>query len=264
MNQKEEDGAEVQQLLKMPLLRPNPPTATIQPTTNTASARPTAQKAPVPAIATRTRAKTDNTTTPSTSAPTTTKAPKAPRASSMITKGQNKVLHNNPGTTGSAPSLPPTSKATKKKRPKTIGKKSMDSADTDDSDPDTVKKPAKKKVQRYHGPNSSTARRLPMYQKGQSQAYPTIPPEMTEEEYKQAIKSSSNRVLYDLLARKDRDIQELTVRQHKVKLLTWQVGTLLRLYFAICTVVNILFFMHQFLIHLFHFSLNQVLLRYSL
>ncbi|KAG9071269.1 hypothetical protein KI688_008815 [Linnemannia hyalina] len=63
-----------------------------------------------------------------------------------------------------------------------MSRKSVDSADTDDSDPDTVKKSAKKK----------------------------------------AIRSSSNKVLYDLLARKDSDIQELTVRQHKVKLLTWQ------------------------------------------
>ncbi|KAG9064047.1 hypothetical protein KI688_003226 [Linnemannia hyalina] len=61
-----------------------------------------------------------------------------------------------------------------------------------------------------------------MHQKDQSRAYPTIPPGMTEEEYSQAIKSSSNKVLYDLLARKDSDIQELTVRQHKVKLFTWQ------------------------------------------
>ncbi|KAH7052475.1 hypothetical protein BKA57DRAFT_502644 [Linnemannia elongata] len=92
-----------------------------------------------------------------------------------------------------------------------MSKKAVDSADTDDSDPDTVKKPAKKKkVQRYQGPNGSTIRRLPMHQKDQSQAYPTIPPGMTEEEYSQAIKSSSNKVLYDLLARKDCDIQELT------------------------------------------------------
>ncbi|KAF9307728.1 hypothetical protein BG006_005756, partial [Podila minutissima] len=47
------------------------------------------------------------------------------------------------------------------------------------------------------------------------------PPGMMEEEYSKAIRSSSNKVLYDLLARNDRDIQELTVRQHKVKLLTW-------------------------------------------
>ncbi|KAG0282872.1 hypothetical protein BGZ96_012757, partial [Linnemannia gamsii] len=77
-----------------------------------------------------------------------------------------------------------------------MSKKSVDSADSDDSDPDTVKKPAKKKVQRYHGPNGSTVRRLPMHQKVPSQAYPTIPPGMTEETYKQAIKSSSNKVLY--------------------------------------------------------------------
>ncbi|KAF8929819.1 hypothetical protein BGZ47_000870, partial [Haplosporangium gracile] len=233
-------------------------TATIQPTTNTPSSKATAQKAPVPAIATRTRAKSANATTPSTKGPTpstkvptpstkvvtpstkvptpsikvatpstkvptTTKAPKAPKASSTITKGQKKVLHNNSGTTGSTPLLPRTSKTMKKKRTKAMSKKAVDSADTDDSDPDTVKEPAKKKkVQRYQGPNGSTIRRLPMHQKDQSQAYPTIPPGMTEEEYLQAIKSSSNKVLYDLLARKDCDIQELTVRQHKVKLLTWQ------------------------------------------
>ncbi|KAF9124408.1 hypothetical protein BGX30_000959, partial [Mortierella sp. GBA39] len=103
-----------------------------------------------------------------------------------------------------------------------MSKKSVDSVDTDDSDPDTVKKPAKEKVQRYQGLNGSTVRRLPMHQKVQSQAYPTIPPGMTEEEYSQAIKSSSNKVLYDLLARNDRDIQELTVKQHKAKLLIWQ------------------------------------------
>ncbi|KAG0008443.1 hypothetical protein BGZ81_004083 [Podila clonocystis] len=45
---------------------------------------------------------------------------------------------------------------------------------------------------------------------------------MTEQEYSQAIRSSSNKVLHDLLARNDQDIQELTVRQHKVKLLTWK------------------------------------------
>lgn len=139
-----------------------------------------------------------------------------------------------------------------------MSKKAVDSADTDDSDSDTVKKPAKKKkVQRYQGPNGSTIRRLPMHQKDQSQAYPTIPPGMTEEEYSQAIKSSSNKVLYDLLARKDCDIQELTVRQHKVKLLTWQVGTPLCFifYFAFCSGISL--FMNQFLIRLFLFCLES-------
>ncbi|KAF9118777.1 hypothetical protein BGX30_004309, partial [Mortierella sp. GBA39] len=70
-------------------------TAAIQPTTNTRSVKAVAQKAPVPAIATRTRTKTANTTT-SANTPTTTKAPNAPKARSTITKGQKKVLHNNP------------------------------------------------------------------------------------------------------------------------------------------------------------------------
>ncbi|KAF9549960.1 hypothetical protein EC957_002020 [Mortierella hygrophila] len=37
-----------------------------------------------------------------------------------------------------------------------MSKKSVESADTDGSDPDTVKKPAKKRVQRYREPNGST------------------------------------------------------------------------------------------------------------
>ncbi|KAG0254713.1 hypothetical protein BGZ95_005958 [Linnemannia exigua] len=68
-------------------------------------------------------------------------------------------------------------------------------------------KPAKKKVQRYQGPNGSTVRRL----------------RMTEEQYKDAIRTSANKVLLDLLDRPDHEIHELTVRpQHKIKLLTWK------------------------------------------
>jgi hypothetical protein len=202
-------------------LATKPSTSTIQPTTNTPSVKATAHKAPVTPIASRTRTKT-------TTVPTTTMAPEAPKSNSA-NKGPKKVLDNNPGTADSAPPVPQDSTVTKKKRPKAASKKSIESADTDDSDPDAVKKPAKKKVQRYQGPNGSTIRRIPMHQKERRQTYPTIPPGMTEEEYSQAIKSSSNKVLYDLLARNDCDIQELTVRQHKVKLLTWQVGTSLHI-----------------------------------
>lgn len=105
--------------------------------------------------------------------------------------------------------------------------KSVDfSNHTDESDQDTVKKPAKKKVQRYQGPNGSTVRRLAMHQKEQDQTSLLIPPGMTQEAYAKAVKTSSNKILSDLLARPDKDIQELTVRQHKVKLLMWKVSTL--------------------------------------
>ncbi|KAF9368225.1 hypothetical protein CPB97_004803, partial [Podila verticillata] len=100
---------------------------------------------------------------------------------------------------------------------------SMDTAnDADDSDQDTVKKLPKKKVQQYQGPNGSTLCHLAMHQTEQDQSSPMIPPDMTQDEYTQAIRTSSNKILYDLLAQHDKDIQELTVRQHKVKLLTWK------------------------------------------
>jgi hypothetical protein len=63
-----------------------------------------------------------------------------------------------------------------------------------------------------------------MHQKEQNVLHSTIPPGMTEEQYKDAIRTSANKVLQDLLDRPDHDIRELTVRQHRVKLLTWKVS----------------------------------------
>ncbi|KAG0008210.1 hypothetical protein BGZ81_004234, partial [Podila clonocystis] len=153
-------------------LATKPLTVTIQSTTNTPSVdalvREATKRAPATPVATRTRTKVAKIT-----ATTTTtkdpKAPKAPKASSTITEGQTKVLDNNPGDTGSAPP-PSMSKATTRKRRTVMRKKPVESADeSDNSDPDAIKKPAKKKVQRYQGPNGSTIRRLPMHQKEQNQ-----------------------------------------------------------------------------------------------
>jgi len=200
------------------------PTAIIQPvTTNTHYVKDSAHKAPVTVIASKTRSKTSNSINMS----MMTVVPEAPKTGSMV----KEVLYSDPSTTDNTLPVLKASNVTRKKRQKAPSKKSVNCADdTDDSGPDTVKKPAKKKVQRYQGPNGSTVRRIPMHEKEKRQPHPTIPPGMTEEEYSQAIKSSSNKVLLDLLARNDCDIPELTIRQHKVKLLTWQVGTQLHSY----------------------------------
>ncbi|KAG0255900.1 hypothetical protein BGZ95_005641 [Linnemannia exigua] len=117
------------------------------------------------------------------------KVPEAP----LMSKRKSRTPNNSDPDSSKAV----TNKNSSAKKP-TTRKRSTIHSETDESDLEPAKKPAKKKAQRYQGPSGSTVRRLGMHQKEQNIMNSTIPKGMTEEQYKNAIKTSANKVLLDL------------------------------------------------------------------
>ncbi|KAG0359930.1 hypothetical protein BGX24_005677, partial [Mortierella sp. AD032] len=152
----------------------NPPTATVKPpTVKPPNIRFSTTKSPA--------TKSPATKSPATKSPATRSATTKSPATNLAKDSKAPVMSKHQSKT---PNIndPNSSKAVTKRN--TSAKK-----------PTTRKRstPAKKKVQRYPGPNGSTVRRLSMHQKEQNIMHSTIPPGMTEEQYKDAIRAAANK-----------------------------------------------------------------------